>query len=186
MKIAGNGQAKILSPHELDQLFEIGLQTDRDRALFGVMRFCGCRVSEAVQLDVEDVQGGIITLRKRNTKGAIATRSIPIHPQLRELLDNYTAPAQGYLFPGRDGVGHLHRAQVDRILRQACDRAACDRLHLKGVSTHSFRRSALTQMHNEGVPLRVIQRISGHSSLATLQKYLEVNDGQIEDAIAVL
>lgn len=181
MKIAGNGQAKILSPYELDQLFEIGLQSDRDRALFGVMRFCGCRVSEAISLDVNDVQAGIITLRKRNTKGAIATRSIPIHPQLRELLQNYDAPAQGYFFPGRNGVGHLHRAQVDRILR-----AACDRLHIKGVSTHSFRRSALTQMHNEGVPLRVIQRISGHTSLATLQKYLEVNDGQVMDAIAVL
>lgn len=181
MKISGNGQAKILSPRELDQLFEMGFQTDRDRALFGVMRFCGCRVSEAVQLDVDDVQGGVITLRKCNTKGAIATRTIPIHPQLKLLLANHDAPRQGYLFPGRYGIGHLHRAQVDRILR-----SACDRLNIKGVSTHSFRRSALTQMHNEGVPLRVIQRISGHSSLATLQKYLEVSDGQMLDAIAVL
>ncbi|MEP0874072.1 tyrosine-type recombinase/integrase [Trichocoleus desertorum AS-A10] len=57
---------------------------------------------------------------------------------------------------------------------------------LVGVSTHSFRRMALTQMSSAGVPLRVIQEISGHRSLQAFQCYLEVSERQLEGAIAAL
>jgi integrase/recombinase XerD len=53
---------------------------------------------------------------------------------------------------------------------------------MEGFSTHSFRRTALTQMSNAGIPLRVIQKLSGHRSLAVLQEYLEVGDGQVRGA----
>lgn len=75
----------------------------------------------------------------------------------------------------------MTRAAADTILKSACQRVG-----LIGVSTHSFRRTALTRMHNAGVPLRVIQEISGHSSLETLQRYLEVTDQQIVDAVNVI
>ena len=55
-----------------------------------------------------------------------------------------------------------------------------------GVSTHSFRRTALTQMSNAGIPLRVIQEISGHRNLEQLQRYLEVRDEQVLGAAATL
>jgi len=70
---------------------------------------------------------------------------------------------------------------ADEILK-----AACDRVKLEGVSTHSFRRTALTRMSNAGVPLRHIQEISGHKDLATLQKYLEVSPEHRKSAIAAL
>ncbi|WP_442939264.1 tyrosine-type recombinase/integrase [Nostoc sp.] len=47
------------------------------------------------------------------------------------------------------------------------------------MSTHSFRRTALTQMSNASIPLRVIQEISGHRNLEQLQRYLEVSDEQV-------
>lgn len=75
----------------------------------------------------------------------------------------------------------MTRAAADLILK-----AACERLGLVGVSTHSFRRTALTNLHNNGVPLRVIQQISGHSSLGVLQRYLEVDPQQTLAAIATL
>ncbi|MBW4600881.1 MAG: tyrosine-type recombinase/integrase [Calothrix sp. FI2-JRJ7] len=53
-------------------------------------------------------------------------------------------------------------------------RQAISRIGVEGVSTHSFRRTALTQMSSAGIPLRHIQEISGHSDLGTLQRYLEV------------
>ncbi|MHC5831432.1 MAG: tyrosine-type recombinase/integrase, partial [Nostoc sp.] len=52
--------------------------------------------------------------------------------------------------------------------------------------THSFRRTALTQMSNAGIPLRVIQEISGHRNLEQLQRYLEVSDDQVLGAAAAL
>jgi integrase/recombinase XerD len=60
------------------------------------------------------------------------------------------------------------------------------RVGLQGVSTHSFRRTALTQMSSAGVPLRHIQEISGHDNLANLQRYLEVSPEQRRDAVAVI
>lgn len=55
-----------------------------------------------------------------------------------------------------------------------------------GVSTHSFRRAALTMMCTAGIPLRHIQEISGHNDLGTLQRYLEVAPEQRRTAVAVI
>jgi len=65
-------------------------------------------------------------------------------------------------------------------------RDACLRVKLEGVSTHSFRRTALTMMSNASIPLRVIQEISGHNDLGTLQRYLEVSPEQKRHAVAVI
>ena len=55
-----------------------------------------------------------------------------------------------------------------------------------GVSTHSFRRTALTIISSAEIPLRVIQEISGHNGLGTLQRYLEVTPEQRQLAVAVI
>ena len=65
-------------------------------------------------------------------------------------------------------------------------REACQQVDIFGVSSHSFRRTALTQMSNAGIPLRVIQEISGHRNLEQLQRYLEVTDAQVLGAAASL
>ena len=62
----------------------------------------------------------------------------------------------------------------------------CDMLDIKGASTHSFRRTALTMMSNAGVPLSVIQSISGHASLDALQRYLGVSPEQKKIAISAI
>jgi integrase/recombinase XerD len=120
-----------------------------------------------------------LILRKSNTKGKQATRSIAPHGELEKLLLDYRPESGKFLFPGRWGKGHLHPTSADAILR-----VACEQVGLVGVSTHSFRRTALTSLSNAGVPLRVIQQISGHQSLEALQRYLEVSEEQVERAIA--
>jgi integrase/recombinase XerD len=61
-----------------------------------------------------------------------------------------------------------------------------NRAEIEGGSTHSFRRTCLTQLSNAGIPLRVIQEISGHNNLEQLQKYLEVKPEQVRGAVAAL
>ena len=73
------------------------------------------------------------------------------------------------------------RFTADKVLRNACKR-----IGLVGVSTHSFRRTALTIMSSAGVPLRHIQEISGHNDLGTLQRYLEVTPEQRRKAVCVI
>jgi site-specific recombinase XerD len=94
------------------------------------------------------------------------------------LFLNYQNP---FLFPGAEGNGCLSRTIPKVIFKNACKR-----INLVGASTHSWRRTALTEMHKAGVPLRVIQKISGHVRLKNLQKYLEVSREQVVSAVFVL
>ena len=188
MKIDRHGRAKILTVTEIQLLFAEGLQTNRDRALFGTCLYCACRIREACTLRTADVyerQGQVrseLIIRKGNTKGKLATRSIPVIEELRSLLANYyPSPRTWFLFPGRHGRGHIHPDSAARILREACSKVG-----IEGASTHSFRRTALTQMSNAGIPLRVIQEVSGHRNLDELQKYLEVQPEQVKGAVSSL
>lgn len=187
MKINRHGRAKVLTQREIQQIFATGLTNDRDRALFAVCLFTGCRIREVCTLltsDIYTAKGKVnpqLIIRKANTKGKLATRTIPVIEDLRQILNNYY-PSSGsiYLFPGRSD-GHISHDSAARILRMACQRVG-----IIGVSTHSFRRTALTQMSNAGIPLRVIQELSGHRNLDQLQKYLEVSDEQVLGAAASL
>ena len=151
MKIDRHGQAKILTVAEIQLLFNEGFTVDppRDRALFAVCFYTACRISEAVTLnkrDVIDGKGNVrpeIIIRKGNTKGKLATRTIPVI----------------YLFPGNyinsRAESHLHRDSGIWLLREACKRVG-----LEGVSTHSFRRTALTQMINAGIPFSPVASLN--------------------------
>jgi len=188
MKIDRYGQAKILTPEEIQLLFSEGLTTPRDRVLFGICLYGATRIREACTLRTADVYNrkgtprSDLIIRKENSKGKLATRTIPVIEELRSLLiDYYPTPRTWFLFPGRHNKGHLHPDSAARILR-----TACNQLDIEGISTHSFRRTALTQMSNAGIPLRVIQKISGHRSLGVLQEYLEVTPEQVRGAASSL
>tara|TARA_R100001440_G_scaffold36934_1_gene56066 strand:+ start:384 stop:596 length:213 start_codon:yes stop_codon:yes gene_type:complete len=62
---------------------------------------------------------------------------------------------------------------------------ALERAKIKGGSSHSFRRTQLTQLHRKQVPLNVIRSLSGHSSLTTLSLYLQVDDEEKKRASAL-
>ena len=183
MKVDGNGQGKILTASELGRLFSEGFSSARDRCLFAICLFTGCRISEALALQRSDVKGKTITFRKSTTKGKLKTRTVDIPTPLLEYLAEYELVSNSFnphLFPSQKGKP-LTRFMADKILR-----AACKRIGVEGVSTHSLRRTALTQMHNAGVPLRHIQEISGHNDLGTLQRYLEVSPEQKKQAVSVI
>ncbi len=188
MKRERHGKAKILTPGEIQLLFNQGLETLRDRALFGFCLYTACRINEActqLTTDAYERTGAVrpeMTIRKGNSKGKLASRTIPTSEDLRLLLGQYR-PHSGdkYLFPGRWNRGHIHPDSASLILRRACRS-----IGLEGVSTHSFRRTALTQMSDSNIPFRVIAEISGHHNLTQLHTYLEVKPEQVKGAIASL
>ena len=98
MKIDRHGRAKILTQAEIQLLFSSGLETQRDRAIFGICLYTACRINEACTIrtvDVYDTRGRVrteLTIRKGNTKGKLATRSIPVIEDLRLLLSAYLPP----------------------------------------------------------------------------------------------
>ena len=190
MKVNRYGRAEVLTPEQISLLFTEGFTKARDKALFGVCLYATARINEACTLLTGDVLGikGVrerLVIRSYNTKGKRDTREIDVHPKLRAYLFEYIQsgfnPKKPYLFPGRWGRGHLQKGSADEILR-----GVCRRLEIEGVSTHSFRRTALTQMSDAGVPLRHIQAISGHRTLGALERYLGVTEKQKKSAIASL
>ena len=60
---------------------------------------------------------------------------------------------------------------------------ALERAEISKATTHSYRRTQLTELHKKGVPLKVVQSLSGHRSLDTLSRYLEVSDQDKREAV---
>lgn len=146
--------------------------------LFDVLYFTGCRISEGIQIRWIDIVGNTIILRKSNTKGKKSTREIPVPQYLVEEI--YKLPNEGaYVFAGRSGQGHIHRTTATYHLSYACK---CLGLRNQ-FSSHGYRRTAITRLHKNNVPLKVIMKISGHSTLGALQRYIDVDDAEIVAAV---
>lgn len=173
-KVEGHGQAKILSDAELSRLFEEGFQSFRDRALFAVCLFTGCRVSEALQLKAEMIRGSFVTFTRQTRKGKTGTQQVEIVPGLRSFLEDWQQsgemPESGYLFKARPDSKQpfLSRMQAHEILQ-----LACDRIGIEGASTHSFRRTYITKLRDRGYSPAQIQRRTGHKRRENLMHYFD-------------
>ena len=186
MKANRFGQAAVLSSTQLDQLIA-ALPLKHHRVLADVCRRTGCRISEARQLTWQSISKTHVTFPKTITKAKLKSRTIPQVPRLREVLIEWRSewatingrkPMNGdFVFPGRfAGQCLSSRAFMDAL------NAASYECGLEGVSSHSFRRSALTSAHNAGVPLSHLMALSGHESMSALQRYLHVTEDQKDQA----
>ena len=175
-----SGQALALSSDQLDAI--MNKLPPNVRGVLSMCRFTAARISEALSLKWENITSTDIVIPKAITKKKMRTRTIPMNPKLWEEIVTWKAAwpkafkreseKHDFLFPGHKSFDdHMTRRNVDYTLRNVCKK-----LGIEGASTHSFRRSALTTASDKGVPLRVLQSISGHSSLEMLQKYLDVKD----------
>jgi integrase/recombinase XerD len=179
------GQAKILSPLEISAVFKL-LETNRDKALFAVGIYTGLRISEIISLKQDQLYTAngvkytlvVYRLKKKNTVYS------EIVPKLRQALLDYRKNLEStdWLFPsGESECGHISRAAAHNILTRVFKT-----LKLEGAKTHSMRRTLLTALSRQGVPLRTVQDISGHSNLAQLQAYLEVHPEDKHKALGML
>ena len=174
MKINRFNRARVLTTAELDALH--AHLPGAHAVLASLLRRTGARVSEGLQLRWKYVTPSSIVLIAPTVKGKTKTRAIPLHPLLAEELDAWKLVvnpinSEQWVFPGRHAGEHLTRRGFDHALRKAIEE-----LGLQGTSTHSFRRSFLTSCSQNGVPLRNIQSISGHSNLQVLANYIEVSN----------
>lgn len=188
------GQAKILTEWELSKIRKC-LRRERDKLLFDILRFTGERMGCVIQLRQSDCfnhKGQVLDVitfrantRKASPKGVRKTRQVPVHPALAEYMEGYELPAvNGWLFPSRnDRTKHVTFQAADQILRNAIDKAG---LGGKGISSHSFRRTLITRLDEAGVSIRTIQGITGHASIASVQRYVEVSEERMRKAIELL
>ena len=188
MKTNRFGQAAVLSTQQLDQLIS-ALRGRHHQVLAEVCRRTACRISEGRQLTWQCIASNEVTFPAPLTKGKLQSRSIPATPELQQILRDWRGewidmngrqPLNGdFVFPGR----FAGQCLSSRAFMDALERAA-NETGLEGVSSHSFRRSALSSASEAGVPLAALRTLSGHQSLSTLQRYLAVSQKAKQQAAA--
>ena len=167
----------------------------RDRALLEVLYGTGARISEAVGLDVDDLDWGAsgtegtVLLRGKGSK----ERVVPIGSFAREavqawltrgrpaILENASATAApgGAVFLNSRG-GRLSRQSAWAVLVKAAERAGVTR----DVSPHTLRHSFATHLLDGGADVRVVQELLGHASVTTTQIYTLVTVDNLREVYA--
>jgi len=185
-KVDRHGSAAVLSAQELDALLAAA-PSPRYRALWAIQRWTAGRIGECLALTWGDLNG-VVTFRRANTKTK-TTRQVPTAERLAAELDAYRRAwtvEHGHLPTRTEALFPAKGSTHTPMTRQAADKAlrqTCEALGLEGVSTHSFRRSLATSAVRRGVPLNVVQKITGHKSLGSLGHYLEADETEVLAAI---
>ncbi len=169
-----SGQAAIFEVDELKVLFNE--LDDPYWAITQVCYFTAGRISEVLALEVSHIKNGYVSFPCANTK-TNESRRVAISQPLQAVLDRIGAKS-GYLFPSSSQAGHITARAVEQRVK-----VACSLLGYEGVSLHSFRRSRLTHLLEAGWGLHEIRKVSGHASLAQLQKYLGVDQAVVDQKL---
>jgi integrase/recombinase XerD len=155
----------------------------RDRALLELLYATGARVSEIVQLDVDDLaHGDVIRVRGKGSK----ERIVPVGSYARAAVDAYLTRARPELsrrgratpklFLGARGAP-LSRQSAWLVIHAAAERAQLS----AHVSPHTLRHSFATHLLQGGADVRVVQELLGHASVATTQIYTYVSVDALRD-----
>jgi integrase/recombinase XerD len=159
----------------------------RDRALLEVLYATGARISEAVGLDVDDVDldGGVVRLFGKGSK----ERLVPLGSYAVAALSAYLVRARPELArTGRAGPAVFLNQLGRRLSRQsawAVIRTCAARAQLDGhLSPHTLRHSFATHLLEGGADVRVVQELLGHASVTTTQIYTMVTVNQLREVYA--
>ncbi|OCB26075.1 site-specific tyrosine recombinase XerD [Mycobacterium malmoense] len=154
-----------------------GPLTLRNRALLELLYSTGARISEAVGLDVDDVDSRARSVLLRGKGGK--QRLVPIGRPAVQALDAYLVRGRPDLARRGRGTpaiflnvrgGRLSRQSAWQVLQDAAERAGIS----SGVSPHMLRHSFATHLLEGGADVRVVQELLGHASVTTTQIYTMV------------
>ena len=159
----------------------------RDRALLEVLYGTGARISEAVGLDLDDLdpEQGTVLLRGKGSK----ERIVPVGSFALEAVEAYLVRGRSELSAAGRGVpamflnargGRLSRQSAWTVLAKAADRAGVT----AEVSPHTLRHSFATHLLDGGADVRVVQELLGHASVTTTQVYTLVTVDSLREVYA--
>ena len=160
----------VLSREEVTELFE-AVANVKHRTVLMTLYASGARVSEALALQIPDVDSRRMLLRIRQGKGG-KDRYVPLSRTLLEHLRRYWRGYRpsSWLFPGRE----LHTPLTVGAVQKVCTRASRRARLSKKVSPHTFRHTFATHLLEAGTDLKTIQVLLGHHDLRTTSIYLHV------------
>jgi integrase/recombinase XerD len=182
---------KALSIDQVEQLLA-GCPGDgpgalRDRALLELLYSTGARISEAVGLDVDDLDPRQRTVLLRGKGGK--QRIVPVGRPALAAVEAYAVRARpGLAARGRGTPALLLNARGGRLSRQSAWHALQQAAEMAGlvtaVSPHTLRHCFATHLLAGGADVRVVQELLGHASVSTTQIYTQVTVDTLREVYA--
>ncbi len=188
-------QAKTLTQQELRRVLDYiatRKHSLRNRALVMTTFLSGVRVGELANLkykDVVDADGNIrneIRLSAEQTKGNEA-RVVFVSDKLRKELEQYTKLYQPkninckFFYSQKTDSDGFTPNTLTQFFHYLYKHSGVD-----GASSHSGRRTFITNLANKGISVRVLASLAGHKNISTTQCYIDVNDDMKRKAVELV
>ena len=183
----------ILSNKHIDKILEF---TKQDQSALGIRLYTmieilyatGIRISELVEMKLSSIyedKNFLLVSGKGNKE-----RLVPISKNTRETLDKYLTIRDHFisykkksiwLFPSKQSsIGHITRQRFNQLLNEINLQAD---LGIKRISPHKLRHAFATHLLENGMDLRSLQQILGHSDISTTQIYTHVLKERLKEII---
>jgi len=185
--------SKILNAKQLSQLFktiENFAHAERDRLVVALTYYCAMRINEVAQLKWGNVLDSNllpqtqITFKTEQVKGREPQRVL-VSKRCRMEINRYLK----FYISNKGKVDFKKPLIQTQRNTQFSANSLChhiNKLYRKAnmphVTSHSGRKSYITSLANKAVNVKVIMKLARHKHLSTTQKYIEVNDEQLEEA----
>lgn len=174
-------QTKILKI--IESLPESSFTELRDKLIFVLFYSTGARISELVNLNVEDIDMNerLLKLKGKGNK----ERIVPFAKYTGKLLEKYLASRNNYYNPlnvrgplliNRKGK-RLSVRYIRNIIYKVTEKYIGER-----INPHALRHSFATHLLEKGADIRIVQELLGHSSLSTTQKYTHLSVEKLKKA----
>ena len=154
------------------------------KAVVETMFYTGGRVTEIIELELEDVDLDNRVIHIIEGKGG-KDRDIPISDKLYDILENYLDNirySDSNRFFALEKTGKVSNSYINRLLKEAADEIGLE----KEVSAHVLRHSFGTNLLEKGASVVSIQKLLGHASLSVTTRYLHQDMSKLSDAVNLL
>lgn len=174
---------RFLNQNEIETLLEfpdVSTPTGlRDRALLELMYACGLRVSEVVDLKLQDldIDGGILTCTGKGSK----TRRVPVGSSAIEWVKTYIAARRKIENIDIDRLFiNLNSSPLTRQAIHLVIKGYAEKCGFVGVSPHTLRHSFATHLVQNNADIRSVQQMLGHADISTTQIYTHITSAQLK------
>lgn len=176
---------KALSLDDIKRLFSTKLPSDtflRDSAMFELMYASGLRVSEVVTIKVNDLnfEAGFLRVWGKGSK----ERVVPMNSRAAGIIKEYMRELRHILLKGRNSPYLFLSVRGAPMTRQRFWQALKKLGAMAGlkITPHAIRHSFATHLLDGGADLRSVQKMLGHSDIATTQIYTRVTSERLRKA----
>lgn len=176
-------EAIALTPDEIELLWNYVPKSDmyaKCRDLFLIGYYTGARFSDYSRLTKDNINNGMVEFYQQKTDDKVV---IPASPRLIQLLDRNggIAPQVVHVVFNRNIKNVAKDAGIDGVVqlskaKRKADGSATHRWEM--VSSHTARRSLITNLYKSGVSAKDCMAISGHKSLSSFERYLKISHEQ--------